>query len=119
MNKFVARVRFADNSLGLTKSCDLDELIEAVRSTLPADLIYQVIESPDGKIELKEIGYLGLTFKKKESHEGQESNGDGEESIERRGQSRVVPKESGRGVASGVSGASEESSLGSDSKLGT
>lgn len=69
-SRFVARVRLPDGTFGTTKSCTLEELVEAVFSTLPADLVYQVLSLPDGKIELKEVGHIGVAFKPKGTEHG-------------------------------------------------
>jgi hypothetical protein len=114
--KYVARIRFPDGTYGLTKSCEIDELIQGIRELIPVDLVYQ-LKSTDGKIELTEIGHLGLQFKARDY--GKESNGVGASSIQRSEHLGVDKEEPGGRDEGGVSSEGEAVEVGSDSKLGT
>jgi hypothetical protein len=90
--RFVGRVQYQDGSFGTTKTCDIEELIEAAKSLLPIDLIYLSTVSESGNVELKVVGHLGLTFKPiGEAENGnQETSGDKVGTEERDGSTRVL-----------------------------
>lgn len=60
---FAGRTKNPDGTYGLTNSLPIEKLIEAIMDLLPIDLIYLVDCGENGKIDLKEVGYLGLTYK--------------------------------------------------------
>lgn len=117
--QYATRVK-VEGGYSLSKSMKLSELVEALTSVLPADILYEIELSANGQVSHKPIGIFGLKINSMEEYGIQ---GDSSGSVQGSGIGDNVSGDEGRvressleGVQGGASPKSQSKSKGKNNR---